>query len=240
MKKDLEIFHVHTYRCKHASDEKDEEYIKKAIDINATKITFTDHAPFPGNPFGNRMAIEELPEYVNTLKSLKEKYSNTIDVQIGLEIEYLPSFNNYYKWLNESEWFDILMIGQHFYECDKGKYSFNPDNRKISVYEYDGLSRALIMGMDTGYFNVIAHPDRMFRECREWTPEMDKISTILINKAIDKNIILEQNLSSMENEYQYWTQLWDKCTEEVSIIKGIDAHSVLDLEKVLSDNNIEK
>ncbi len=240
MKKDLEIFHVHTYRCKHAGDEKDEEYIKKAIDINATKITFTDHAPFPGNPFGNRMAIEELPEYVNTLKSLKEKYSNIIDVQIGLEIEYLPSFNNYYKWLKESKWFDILMIGQHFYECDKGKYSFNPDNRKPSVYEYDGLSRALIMGMDTGYFNVIAHPDRMFRECREWTPEMDKISTIVINKAIDKNIILEQNLSSMEKEYQYWTQLWDKVTEEVSIIKGIDAHSVLDLEKVLSDNNIEK
>ena len=240
MKKDLEIFHVHTYRCKHAGDEKDEEYIKKAIDINATKITFTDHAPFPGNPFGNRMAIEELPEYVNTLKSLKEKYSNIIDVQIGLEIEYLPSFNNYYKWLKESKWFDILMIGQHFYECDKGKYSFNPDNRKSSVYEYDGLSRALIMGMDTGYFNVIAHPDRMFRECREWTPEMDKISTIVINKAIDKNIILEQNLSSMEKEYQYWIQLWDKVTEEVSIIKGIDAHSVLDLEKVLSDNNIEK
>ena len=240
MKKDLEIFHVHTYRCKHASDEKDEEYIKKAIEINATKITFTDHAPFPGNPFGNRMAIEELLEYVNTLKLLKEKYSNTIDVQIGLEMEYLPSFNNYYKWLKESKWFDILMIGQHFYECGKGKYSFNPDNRKSSSYEYDGLSRALIMGMDTGYFNVIAHPDRMFRECREWTPEMDKISTIVINKAIDKNIILEQNLSSMEKEYQYWTQLWDKVTEEVSIIKGIDAHSVLDLEKVLSDNNIEK
>ena len=54
------IFHVHSYRCKHASQEKEEEYIKKAIKLGATQIAFTDHAPFPGNPFRNRMSIKEL------------------------------------------------------------------------------------------------------------------------------------------------------------------------------------
>ena len=49
------IFHVHTFRCKHGSDENDEAYIRTALSLGAEKITFTDHCPFPGNPFKNRM-----------------------------------------------------------------------------------------------------------------------------------------------------------------------------------------
>ena len=63
---DKEIFHVHTYRCKHASDEDDEAYVKTAVELGAKRIVFTDHAPFPGNPFDHRMQYEELPEYIGT------------------------------------------------------------------------------------------------------------------------------------------------------------------------------
>lgn len=47
--KDTDLFHVHTFRCKHAEETGDEEYIKKAIKLGKTGIWFTDHAPFPGN-----------------------------------------------------------------------------------------------------------------------------------------------------------------------------------------------
>lgn len=69
-----EIFHVHTYRCRHAANVADEMYILKAIELGAVSITFTDHAPFPGNPFGNRMDIQQLSEYLDSLSRLKEKY----------------------------------------------------------------------------------------------------------------------------------------------------------------------
>ena len=52
---DKDCFHVHTYRCGHAEDIPDEAYIKAAMSIGAKGIWFTDHAPFPGNPFKNRM-----------------------------------------------------------------------------------------------------------------------------------------------------------------------------------------
>lgn len=84
------LFHVHTFRCGHAEMVSDEEYIKKAIGLRATDICFTDHAPFPGNPFGGRMKYEELPEYISTLKNLKEQYQRKIKIHIGLEIEYFP------------------------------------------------------------------------------------------------------------------------------------------------------
>lgn len=38
----------------------DREYVEIAIALGATRIIFTDHAPFPGNPLGNRMPYEQL------------------------------------------------------------------------------------------------------------------------------------------------------------------------------------
>lgn len=49
------IFHVHTRRCKHASDDNNEKYIQRALQLGANKIVYTDHVPFPGDPFTNRM-----------------------------------------------------------------------------------------------------------------------------------------------------------------------------------------
>ena len=221
-----EIFHVHTYRCKHASEERDWEYIEKAIELGATKITFTDHAPFPGNPFGNRMDIEQLPEYLDTLQSLKEKYQNKIIVKIGLEVEYLPSFQEYYQELKDNEILDMLIIGQHFFEIEKGEYSFHSNNRED---EYIGLAKASIDGMKTGLFSVLAHPDRIFRRKKQWDHELDKTARQMIDAAIANEVILESNLSSARKENQYWNEFWDMVPEKAKVIVGVDAHSVSEL-----------
>ena len=64
-----EIFHVHTNRCGHAEEVPDRAYVEKAIELGTPRIVFTDHAPFPGNPFGNRMSMEQLPEYTDSMKN---------------------------------------------------------------------------------------------------------------------------------------------------------------------------
>ena len=105
----------HTRRCKHASDENDEEYIRRALQLGANEIVYTDHAPFPGDPFTNRMDYGELEEYIDSIHALKKKYRGKIEVHVGLEIEYLPSYINYYKDLKNNSSIDLLMIGQHHY-----------------------------------------------------------------------------------------------------------------------------
>ena len=97
------IFHIHTYRCGHASSESDEAYVKKAIELGAESITFTDHTPFPGDTFTGRMKYCQLDEYLLSLSDLKQKYAGAIDVHIGLEVEYMPSFRDYYKELKEND-----------------------------------------------------------------------------------------------------------------------------------------
>ena len=230
-------FHIHTFRCKHAGDEDDELYIRKAIELGAKRIIFTDHAPFPGNPFGNRMDYDQLQEYITTLERLKEKYRKHTSVQIGLEIEYLPSFKDYYYELAEK--LDWLILGQHMYEYSPGVYSFNDTKEVKDQVEYIGLCEAMIEGMKTGLFRVVAHPDRAFRRRKEWDNSIEKISRKLIDTAIKTGTVFEKNVSSLRRKHQYWKEFWNLLDEmlledeskKAFWIKGLDAHSVEELEK---------
>lgn len=55
-------------------------------------------------------------------------------------------------------------------------------------------------GIDTGLFDVVAHPDRAFRRQKTWTAEMDACSNQLIERALKLNVKLEKNYSSMKKE----------------------------------------
>ena len=64
-------FHTHTPRCHHAKGS-EREYIEQAIANGFTTLGFSDHVP---QPFKNsyvstiRMAMEELDDYVGTLRA---------------------------------------------------------------------------------------------------------------------------------------------------------------------------
>lgn len=228
-----ELFHVHTYRCGHAGEEKDELYIQRAIDMGMRRITFTDHVPFPGDKIENRMDMKSLPEYVSTLKALREQYREQIEVWIGLEVEYLPGFQDYYKMLAESGDYDILILGQHIYECSPGCYSFSLDEETLHREKAEKTGRAIIEGMRTGYFQVVAHPDRMFEFCDCWTPELEQLSREIIKIAEENHIALEKNVASMTRHNLYWQEFWNLVPDSVEVIVGADAHAVSELDRVL-------
>ena len=222
------IFHVHTKRCGHAGKDSDEAYIKKAIALCAQSITFTDHAPFPGNPFGNRMKYEELDRYVKSLERLREKYADKIMVKIGLEIEFLPSYMNYYKELKQSGKFDVLMVGQHFYETSPGKYSFSKNPITLKNDEFKGCGKAIVEAINTGLFDVIAHPDRMYRRRMKWTEKMEEVAREIIEAAKENGVLLEQNESSKKRRRCYWEKFWRLVPDEMVIV-GLDAHAAKEL-----------
>ncbi|MBQ0052599.1 MAG: histidinol-phosphatase [Treponema sp.] len=232
------IFHVHTWRCKHASDEVDEQYIKTALSLGANGITFTDHSPFPEDIFNNRMELSQLPEYVESLKKLRSKYKSQIAVQIGLEVEFLPSMLDFYHQLKNDYDLDLLVIGQHFYEHTDGKFSFADEKEFNKLNEFSGCGTAMIQGIKTGLFSVVAHPDRIFRRCKEWTPEMTGMAENIIKTAAENKVIMECNLSSYEKyvtktRSTYWRNEFWQLVEDfnlssevpVEVIYGVDAHS---------------
>ena len=233
--KDTDLFYGHTFRCKHAEETGDEEYIKKALKLGKTGIWFTDHAPFPGNPFGYRMDIEELPEYFDTLFSLKEKYKGILDVHIGLETEYFPSFDKdgYYKELLSDSRLEFLLLGQHMAEDPTGGYTFYWDSERLKAEEYIALCDAVIAGMESGYFSIVAHPDRSFRKCEKWLPGMEKKSKIIHRLSVAKGIPLEINMGSCSFEKQFWPEFWALKPEEEKTLYGLDAHSLSEVDERL-------
>lgn len=222
-----EIFHVHTWRCKHASDEADHCYVDKAIELGASRIVFTDHTPFPGNPFRNRMDIEQLPEYISSMKHLKQDYASKIEILLGLEVEYLPTYHFFIKELYESRDFDLLILGQRFYENEDGSWSYMNQDKDL---EFKGICNAMMQGIETRYFDVVAHPDRAFRRCKQWNADMMHANYSIANAALKKGVYLEQNYSSMERKRQYWYPFWDRAAL-VPQTKGYDAHSIKEMEQ---------
>lgn len=235
-----EMFHVHTYRCKHAGEDEDHQYVEQAIKLGAQKIIFTDHAPFPGNPFGGRMDIEELPEYIDDLERLREKYKKHILLEIGLEVEYLPSFEEYYRQLVQNEKLSYLVLGQHMYEHSKGVYSFQDSSEVKNQTEAYGLCDAMVAGLKTGYFRVLAHPDRAFKRMKHWSVDLEKAAEQVIRTAIATNTIIEQNLSSYKagrKKRHYRPEFWELlefiAAEEperwIQVIRGLDAHAAKEI-----------
>ena len=189
-----EAFHIHTCRCKHAGDEPDEAYVQKAIELGAPRIVFTDHCPFPGNRFRNRMDMEELPEYIESMNGLKEKFADKIEILCGLEVDYLPSYAAYYRMLAEMPGLDLLILGQHFYENPDGRPSYEDEDRS---HEAPGLCEAILQGMETGLFSVLAHPDRAFKRGKIYGDLERAYSERIIRTALWYGICLEQNYSSI-------------------------------------------
>lgn len=227
-------FHIHTYRCNHAENIPDETYIRKAFSLHADSIWFTDHAPFEGDMFRNRMLYRELDEYLDSMTALKAKYANTIPVFAGLEIEYLDSFdeNGYYKRLVSDERIDLLLLGQHMCEIAPGKYTFDlPQKEKKNEYKY--LAKSMVSGIETGYFNVIAHPDRIFkRSPKRWDDKMSQAAENILLAAAKTNIPIEKNMESAEKKV-YYPEFWEiqeKMAPDIPIVTGMDAHSIQDLE----------
>jgi histidinol-phosphatase (PHP family) len=218
------IFHVHTYRCGHAENIPDEKYIREAIKIGAEKIYFADHAPFPGDPFGNRMKYNELNEYICTLSDLREKYKSQIEVVIGLEIEYLKAFEQYYT--NLKEQFDFLLLGQHIYELAPGSYHFM---KNISGYEKSiGILENIINGLSTGYFTYLAHPDRYFIEYDIWNEEYARKTNRIKEICLKNHIFIEYNLKSAE-KCECSKIFWKNMSDYPNIIVGCDAHRLADI-----------
>lgn len=212
------LFHVHTFRCGHAEMISDEEYIQKAIDLGATDIWFTDYAPFPGNPFGGRMKCEELLEYISTLKGLKKQYQRQIKIHIGLEIEYFSRYDQsgYYKELSSNPDLEILLLGQHMAEDpeDRKHYTFEWPKERLLEDEYTALGDAMITGMKTGCFKIVAHPDRIFRRQKIWTLEMEAVAVRVIDAAVQSGLPLEKICSSMRHKHHYWKEFWEIAEEK--------------------------
>lgn len=217
-------FHTHTTRCGHAVGE-DEEYVKQAIAAGIKTLGFSDHAPYDyGNGWydGDRMSLKVAEDYALSVRKLKEKYADKIDIYLGFETEYYPALFD--RFLKSIEPFrvDYLILGQHYLNNEyDGKHCLSKDNTEEELTAYVNQT---IEGLATGWFSYLAHPDvfRFNGNDEFYVKEMKRLCVY----AKEKDIPLEFNLWGFADDRTYPSERFFKIAAETgnTVIYGADAH----------------
>lgn len=225
-------FHTHTPRCLHAAGT-DTEYIESAIATKMTILGFSDHAPYPDNRFGLRMSYDQLDEYIESIKKLKNKYKDKIEIRVGLEIEYDSEKATYYEQLLNEKNVEYLALGQHLY--------VSPTKEYINIYslentnQYVEYANSIKEAAQTGYFSFVAHPDVIFLNNFAWDENSELASDIIIDTALQSKIPLEFNANGLRRGLQEFCdgsrypyphpKFWSKVSKhKIPVIINADAH----------------
>lgn len=198
-------YHQHTYRCGHADlDMEDEKYIKEYIKMGFKKIAFTDHCPEKNKidkRQNMRMDYGKKDEYLNSIKKLKEKYSDKIQIESGYEVEYLPGEEENLRELRAES--DKIILGQHFVYDDNNNLKIFIEKQKATDTDLIKYAEYLIKAMELDILDIIAHPD-VFMNSRDNFSEIEnKVSNMICKSAEKYNIPLEINMAKIFNNVFY-------------------------------------
>jgi histidinol-phosphatase (PHP family) len=221
-------YHTHTARCGHASGD-DEQYVKAAIAAGYETLGFSDHAPFPGvvHP-GDRMRMDELNTYIASVTDLKRDYAGIIDIKLGLEFEYFPEMEYYYRHLRTIT--DYLIVGQHNRMLDRMEYNHWADDDDV-LY----CAGQIIAAVENGFADIIAHPDCFMLGRRSWSAACEEAARKICDVSIRYNVPLELNTNGMRFGKQHYDigyfypypfrPFWEIIAEtQAPVIFGVDAH----------------
>lgn len=228
-------YHTHTNRCGHADDNmQDEDFVIELINKGFKKIAFTDHAPDKegiDKRTNMRMNPSEKENYLNSIKSLKEKYKDKIEIETGFEVEYLPEQeNNLFELKNEV---DKIVLGQHFI--------YSSDNKSLKIFRHHNFTdedlikyaKYIETAMKKGIPDIVVHPDLYMLARDTFGKTEEEVAHIICKSAEKYNIPLEINLtegflylSKIKNKVSYPAKkFWEIASlYNIKVLYGIDAH----------------
>ena len=204
-------YHTHTSRCGHACGN-DEEYVLAAIKAGYKILGFSDHAPYKDYSLPNsRMDYQYLDDYIQSISALKKKYKDQIEIHLGLESEFYPE--------NIAERRELL---------DKVDY-------EIRFY-----AQSVCMGLESGLFSYLCHPDVFMNRQEAFTPVCEEVAHMIAQKCVETNTPVELNVRGVMKgrkhfpsgekyyypHYDFWKIL---SAYPLKVTVGIDAHDPADL-----------
>ena len=154
-------YHMHTPRCNHAIGSV-MEYAESAILQGLPEIGMSDHSPMPkGYDEAWRMRRDELMNYINEIKDVKESIKDKLLLRIGLEADYYPGAEAYLRELIDSHKWDYIIGSVHYLD----DWGFD-NEENLSEWEHRDVEDAycdyytlVAASARSGLFDIIGHPD---------------------------------------------------------------------------------
>ncbi len=217
-------YHTHNYLCGHAAGTVS-DYVKEAVKNGMKSIGISDHFRHPELPFCPYMDEATMKSaYLPQFDAAEAEYGKKIRIYSGLEIEYFPGYDDFYKELLKHA--DYLVLGEHsFLHNGKTANCFQSDTDKSRALSY---FNQLLDGIKTGYFSILAHPDVIFSH--GFTPDAEVLEKFedVIQCCKDCGVKAEINAQGARaNGFNYPTDyLLDICKKlNAPVVVSADSHS---------------
>ena len=214
-------FHSHCTFCDGRSHP--EDFIKFALSKHFRAYGFSSHSPLPFETFWNMSACD-MGEYITEITYLKEKYSDLIEIYLGMEIDYLDETYNasipYFQTLP----LEYRISSIHFLPCRNPLIEENmasidgPYSKFVHAVDhyYQGNIRLItehffrnsMLMVETGGFDIVGHLDKIYMNgCRH--PDFDRQAAwyqkpleACIDLIAEKGYIVEINTKSFVSKQQ--------------------------------------
>ena len=206
----MQQFNLHTHSIFSDGKSTPEEVVLEAINQGMKVLGFSDHSPVP---FENSFAIknDNVQNYISTIKSLKEKYKEQIDIYCSMEMDFIPGIVKDFKKTKEELGLDYMIGSVHLVGNDVDRLWFI-DGSKVETYDeglfnyYGGDIKKGVKTffyqynemIETEEFDIVGHfdkikmhnRDRYFTENDKWYRDLVMETLTLIK---EKSLIVEVN-----------------------------------------------
>ena len=221
---------MHTPLCRHASGEP-VDYARRAVELGFTEIGFSDHSPMARDDFDDwRMLSSELDAYVEKVR-LAQRTFPQLTIRLGLEVDYLPSHEDWIRDLAGRHSWDYFIGSVHYVSEDwavdspfqLSKWKERDTFEVWSVY-FDRLTRAA----ETGLFEIIGHTDLPKKFGHRPTQDCTPLYERFLTAAKKHNCAIELNTAGLRKDckeiYPSRSILELAFQKGVPITFGSDAH----------------
>ena len=191
-------YHIHTPLCGHAVGEP-AEYVEHAIKIGLPEIGFSDHAPLVSHEDARyTMNDSQLPLYHKMIQDVQSRYKK-IRIKLGLEADYIPSFEGETKKLLSNFPYDYVIGSVHFID----RWAFDDPDEKVKWITkdidrvYRDYYKLLRQSAESGLFDIMGHVDLVkkfgYRATKDLTDEIKKTADVFKKSGV----VVEINTSGL-------------------------------------------
>lgn len=211
------------------------EYVEAAIAAGIQEIGFSDHIPMYWLPEEQRdpgiaMPMAELPEYVEDVLRLRERYSE-IPIRLGIEADFIPGREEELKKLLEPYPWDYVIGSVHFI----GDWGFD-DPSTVNRYADWDISELYAkfftlerLAAESGLFDILAHLDLIKKFGHRPSNDLQRLYEDMAGVVAEAGVAIELSTAGLrkpvQEVYPHPSLLKACCERRVPLVISSDAHS---------------
>jgi histidinol-phosphatase (PHP family) len=225
-------YHLHTPLCRHATGEPS-ELAARAARQGLREIGFSDHNPMPQDDFDDwRMKAADLDAYVASVEKARRDFPD-ITIRLGLEVDYLPGYEDWIRELASRHAWDYLIGSVHYIS---GSWAIDSPHQRSMWKNRDPFEvwtayfERVTLAAESGLFDIIGHADLCkkfgFYPPQDCTPLFKRF----LEAARKHNVAIELNTAGLRKDcreiYPSPAIVRLAAQRGVPITFGSDAHAV--------------